>query len=200
MRAPRCGEGGDVGLGGGMIPHLDVHGGGENERRGRGERHGGEKIVGHAMGQLGKNVGGGRRDDQGFGGLGFGDVLYGGVRVGDVTIAVPQAGDDAVAGDAGKRQGSDEMLRGCGHRDVNVERLLLQSAHQFRCLVRGDAAGNANHDFHASDCTLAVRPAVRFKRKRTAGHWGAAFRCAKWVCNRWADPALCGRAPRERCS
>ena len=74
-RTPRWREGFEIGLGGGMLPHVDVHGRGDEHGRGGGEIHGGEEIVGHAVGELGQDVGGGGSDDEGVGPLGFGDVL-----------------------------------------------------------------------------------------------------------------------------
>src|ERR1039458_8447746 len=41
-----------IGLGGGVLPHVDVHGGGKYHRAGEGEVEGGEKIVRQAVGQL----------------------------------------------------------------------------------------------------------------------------------------------------
>ena len=78
-----------VGLGGRMIPHVHVHGGSDEDGRGGGEVHGGEEIVGDAVGELGEDVGGGGSDDEGVGPLRFADVLdgrsrtrrFGGVRL-----------------------------------------------------------------------------------------------------------------------
>ena len=41
------GERGDVGLGGGVVPHLGVHGRGHDHRAAGGEQHVGEQVVGH---------------------------------------------------------------------------------------------------------------------------------------------------------
>ena len=42
-------------------------------------------------------------------------------------------------------------LRGrLGHHHVHFERLALQCAHQFRRLVRGNSAGDADRDSHGS--------------------------------------------------
>ena len=59
----------------------------------------------------------------------------------------PQAGDDFVSGERGEGERLDELLRRLGHDHVNIERLLLQGAHQLRCLVSGDAAGDPNRTF-----------------------------------------------------
>ncbi len=59
-------EGFQVGLGGGVLPHVDVHGGGEHDGAGEGEIEGGEKIVGQAVGEFRHQVRGGGRDDEDF--------------------------------------------------------------------------------------------------------------------------------------
>ena len=65
----------DVGARGGMVPHVHVHRRGDDDGRGGGEEHGGEKVVGEAVGHFGENVRGGGRDDDSVGGLRLGDVL-----------------------------------------------------------------------------------------------------------------------------
>ncbi len=76
---------------------------------------------------------------------------------GNLAIAVPQPGNDTVTGKAGERQRSDELLRRRRHRDMHIERVLLQGAYQLRCFIGSNAAGDANHDLHGSDCTPAYR-------------------------------------------
>ena len=50
-------------LRGRMLPHLHIHGGRNNQRRGSSQRHGGQEIVGHAVCQARQDVGGRGRDD-----------------------------------------------------------------------------------------------------------------------------------------
>ena len=64
-----------IGLRGRVIPHVHVHCGSDEDRRVRGQIHGGEEIVGDAVSEFGQDVGGGRRDDQRVGPLRFADVL-----------------------------------------------------------------------------------------------------------------------------
>ena len=61
---------------------------------------------------------------------------------------VPQAGDDFVAGERGEGERLHEAARGLGHHHVDIERLALQRAHQFRRFVRGNSAGDADRDSH----------------------------------------------------
>ena len=60
--APRCAQGGDVGLGGGVLPHLGVHRGREHDRAAGGQQGVGEQVVGQPVRGLGQQVGGRRGD------------------------------------------------------------------------------------------------------------------------------------------
>jgi hypothetical protein len=121
----------EIGLGGRMLPHVDVHGRGDEDGRGGGEVEGGEKIVGHAVREFGQRVGGGGCDDQRLGGLGFANVLNGGVVSAVRGIAfrrsgfVPKAGDDLVAGECCEGERLHEARRRLGHDDVDFEGLSL---------------------------------------------------------------------------
>ena len=56
-------QGGDVGPGGRVLPHLGVHRRGEQHRAAGGEQRGGQQVVGQPVGGAGQQVGGGRGDD-----------------------------------------------------------------------------------------------------------------------------------------
>ena len=58
-----------------MLPHIHVHGGSHKNRRGGGQVQGGQEIVGDAVGELGQDIGRGRRNDQRIGPLRLADVL-----------------------------------------------------------------------------------------------------------------------------
>ena len=110
VAAVRGGDGGSaktqgfkIGLRSRVLPHLHIHGGGQNQRRRRGKCHGGQKIVGHAVGQPGKDVGSRRRDNQGLGRLRFRDMFDGRVSVGNLAVAIPKAGNDAMPGQCLRR-------------------------------------------------------------------------------------------------
>ena len=70
-----------VGPRGRMLPHIDVHRRSNNDRRAGGQKQGGQEVVGQAVSELCQDVRGRRRHDQGFGGLGFPNVLNGGVEI-----------------------------------------------------------------------------------------------------------------------
>ncbi len=154
---------GDVGLGGRVIPHVDVHGGGDDDRSFGGEEQGGEEVVGEAVGHLREDVGGGGGDDDDVGELGLGDVLDlacgieaggGRLRCGFLVRGFgPEAGDDLVAGEGGEGERADELLGGASHDDVDVGSALLEEADQLGGLVGGDSPGDAYRNaegFHGS--------------------------------------------------
>ena len=64
-----------IGLRGRMLPHVHVHCWSHQHRRARGQVHGGEEVVGQAMGKLGQDVGCGGGDDERVGPLRLADVF-----------------------------------------------------------------------------------------------------------------------------
>ena len=144
----------EIRLGGGVLPHVDVHGRSHQHRRLGGKVHSGEEIVGDAVCKLGQDVGRGRSHHQGLGPLRLADVLDAVLRprctVGAFARAgvVPQAGNDFMAGEGGKSERLDEFLCGLGHDHVDFEGLTLQSANQFGRLVRGNSARDSHGYSH----------------------------------------------------
>ena len=138
-------------LGRRVLPHIDVHRRSHQDRRGGGQIHGGEEVVGDAVGELGQDVGGGGSDDHGVGPLRLADVLDGGI-VGAVggSGVIPQAGDDLVAGERGKSERLHELAGRLGHDDMDFEGLALQRAHQFGRLVSCNSAGDSDRYSHGS--------------------------------------------------
>src|ERR1039458_3848528 len=136
-----------------VVPHVHVHRGGDDDRSGGGKKHGGEEVVGEAVGHLGEDVGGGGRDDDRVGGLGLRDVLdlgcfFGAPRIvetsGELALLAPHGGDDFVAGERGEGKRLNELLGGAGHDDADVDFILLQEADEFSGLVGGDSAADSN--------------------------------------------------------
>ena len=93
---------GDVGRGGGVLPHLGVHRRGEHDRAARGEQRVGEQVVGQAVRGPGQQVGGGRGDDDEVGRLADPDVR-------DLVHVVPHLGGDRLAGQRRPGGGADEL-------------------------------------------------------------------------------------------
>ena len=71
-----------------MLPHVHVHRRSHQNRRRRGQVHGGQKIVGDAVRKLGQNVGGRRSNDQRIGPLRLADVLDAVLFDGCVVVGV----------------------------------------------------------------------------------------------------------------
>ncbi len=142
-----------VGLRGGVLPHVDVHGGRHHHRAGEGQVERGEEIVRQAVGQLGDQVGRGRRDHQQLVLLGHGDVL-------DGALDGEQIGEHLAAGERGEGQRPDELLRGRGHDGLHLVALLHQQARQLGGLIGRDAAADAQDDLHAAGLQRRLRPAA----------------------------------------
>ena len=156
MMWPRFAQGREVGLGGGVLPHVDVHRGRQHHRSGKGQVEGGEEIAGEAVGEFGKQVRGGGCDDQ--------DV----VLLGDAMCSMAsslrreQIGDHLLAGEGGEREGLNEFFGGAGHGHPHLVSLLHERAREFRGLVGGDAATHAEENFHNSTPMTdgKIRPSV----------------------------------------
>jgi hypothetical protein len=58
-----------------MLPHIHVHGRSHQNRRLRGQVHGGQEVVGDAVGEFGQDVGRGGSNDERVGPLRLGDML-----------------------------------------------------------------------------------------------------------------------------
>lgn len=164
-------------LGGRVLPHLGVHGGGEDDRAAGGEQGVGEQVVGQSVGRLGEHVGGGRGDDDQVG-------VLADAHVRDLVDVVPDLGGDGVAGQGGPGGGAHEVQCGGGGDDPDIVPGLGESAQQLTGLVRGDAAADPQNDLGLvhrlspvriprSDCAplgLRVRPITHHRPdSRTAG-------------------------------
>ena len=140
---------GQIGLRGGMLPHVHVHGGRNDNGRLRGEIERAEKILGDAVREFTERVRSGGGYQKQVDALRHGNVLDGAFHVGGAGfLRAEHFGDDFLAGDCGEGEGSDEFGGGAGHHDLHVELFLLQAAHEFRRFISCDSAGDANGNFH----------------------------------------------------
>ncbi len=139
----------EIGLRRRVVPHVHIHRRSNQDRSLRGQVHRGQKIVGDAMGEFGKDIGRRRSNNKRLGPLRLADVLDGRIvcALGGVSF-VPKAGDDLVAGERGKGKRLDETGRRVGHHHMHFKSLPLQGAHQFRRFVGGDAARDADRHSH----------------------------------------------------
>ena len=116
---------GDVGLGGGVLPHLGVHRRGEDHRAAGGQQRVGEQVVGQAVGGLGQQVGGGRarpRPGRPTGRSG---------RAGTSWTSLPDLGRDRLAGQRRPGRRADELQRRRGRYDGDVVAGLGEPAQQL---------------------------------------------------------------------
>ena len=129
----------DVLLGGGVLPHLGVHGRCEDDRTAGGEERVGEQVVGEAVGRPGEQVGGGGGDDDQVGGLPDPYVRH-------LVDIGPDLGGDGVPGERRPGRRADELKRRGGRYDPYVMAGLGQPPQQLARLVRGDPARDPQHD------------------------------------------------------
>ena len=135
---------GEVVLRDGVFQHAGVHGGGNQLGAFGRQHHGGEHIVGDAVGHFGDHVGrgGGHQDHVG---------LFGQRDVGDLEfeVAVKGVHHALVAGQGLKGDGSDELGGVFGHDDLHIGPQLAQCAGHIGHLIGGNAAGDAQKDAFA---------------------------------------------------
>ena len=141
-------------LGGGVRPHVDVHGGSHEDGGMRGEERGREAVVGDARGHLRHDVRRRGHDEDEVGPVGEEDVRDG---------ALGEAIEVIRHGMLGKRfegGGADEPLGIGAHDDAHVAASLLQAAKHLAGLVGGDAPGDGEKDLagvaHAHPSTSSV--------------------------------------------
>ena len=128
-------------LGDGVFQHVGVHGRSHQLGAGGGQRHGGQHIIGQAVGQLGQHVGGGRGDQHQVGGVGqrhMGHVV--------LEIAVKGVHDAPAVGQRLKHQRRDELGGVFGHQHMHVGPHLDQRMGHIGHFVCGDAPGNPDDD------------------------------------------------------
>ncbi len=128
---------GDIGLGGGMGPHLQIHRGGDQDRLVGGEQRGRGEIVGQAMRHLGQQIGGGGRHHHQIGVARQIDMRHAVIVVGREQIL-----GHGLAGQGGEGQGGDEALGRRGQQAAHRSAAVAEPADQIETLIGGDAAGD----------------------------------------------------------
>ncbi len=137
-------------LRGRMVPHIHVHRGRDHDRRGGRQIKRGQEIAGNALRELGENVGRGGHNQQRINRLRDRDMLDGRVDVG-LGIFVARGehiGDDFFAGERGKGERANKLLRPLGHDDLHADAAVLQQANDFRRLVGRNPAADSECNFH----------------------------------------------------
>ena len=126
-----------------------------------------EQVVGHAVRELGEEVGGGGRDHDRVGFTRQIDVRHV-VR----HARVPLARVDRTAGERLHRDGGDELRGRFGHDDLHGRAGLGQQTREFGDLVAGDAARQAEDEvFSCEFCGCQRKPPT----KRGGGQQGGAL-------------------------
>ena len=128
----------------GVFQHPGVHGRADQLGAPGRKHHGGEHIIGNAVGHFGNDVGRGRchqNDIRLFGQRDMGDL--------ELEIAVEGIHHALVAGQRFKDERGDEMGGVLGHNDLHVRPQLFECAGHICHFIGGNAAGNAQKDAFA---------------------------------------------------
>ena len=135
---------GDVVLRDGIFQHAGVHGRGDQLRALGGQHHGGEHVVGDAVGHFSDDVGGGRCHQDHI-------CLLGQRDVSDLELEVTVKGvhHALVAGEGLEGERGDELGGIFGHDDLHVRAQLAQCTGHIGHFISGDAAGDAQKDAFA---------------------------------------------------
>ena len=142
-----------------MVPHVHVHRRSHNDRRCRGKVQRGQKVSGHSLREVGKNISSSWGYHERIDRLRDRDVFDGRVDVGFMRfVRREHAGDDFLSGKRGKGEGSNELLGGPRHHDLHADAVILQEADDLCRLVGCNAAGDAEGDLHdeISDFRLSI--------------------------------------------
>ena len=134
-------QGGDIGAGGRVPPHLLVHRRGQQSGCGSRQGNGGQEVIGAARGESCQQVCCRRGDQQQVGPAGEFNMTHAQLGIGVQQLCV-----DRSAGQGLQGEGGDELPGTTGHDHPHIGPQLLQLAHQFRGLVGSDAASDAEHN------------------------------------------------------
>jgi len=136
-----------------VLPHLSVHRGRDEKRRGRGERDLGQRVVRETVCEFRDRVGSGRRDEQKIRAIREFDVAGFPIRP-----RVPGSRDHRIARERLHRERSDEVARMRRHHDVNFGAALHEQAREVRRLEGRDASRDAEDDHgRAHSLTMSLR-------------------------------------------
>src|SRR5579863_200862 len=132
-----------------VIPHVDVHGGGNHYGRGGREIERSQEVVRNALREVRHYISRGGRYEQRVDGLRHRDVLDGGVDVRLVLfIGGEHPGDHFFTRERRKGERTNKFLSRVGHHYLHPNSAVLQQADNFRRLVGRDSAGHAQSNFH----------------------------------------------------
>ncbi|MGF6481566.1 hypothetical protein QFZ91_003729 [Paraburkholderia sp. JPY419] len=155
----------DVALRGRVLPHLPVHRRHDEQRAVARDAQSRQQIVGHAVRELGEEVGRRRRDHDR---IGFARQIN--VRHVVRHASVPLARVDRPARQRLHRDGGDELRGRIGHDDLHGRACLGQQTREFGDLVAGDAARHAEDEVFACEFSGCQRkPPTKRDREAARG-------------------------------
>src|SRR6185437_15082888 len=99
----------NVGLRGGVLPHVHVHSRRNHHRSGGGQEESCKEIIGFAMGEFGQNVSRGGRHNERINGLRHRNVFNGGVDIGLLGASAKKICDDFFSTQGGKGERPDKL-------------------------------------------------------------------------------------------
>ena len=131
----------DVILGNGVFQHVGVHGRGHQLGAVGRQGHGGQHVVGLAVGHFGNHIGRGRGDEHQVGGVGKADMCHV-----VLEVAVKRIHDAASICQRFKHQRGDELGGVLGHQHMDVGAQFDQRVGHIGHFISGNAPGNAEDD------------------------------------------------------
>ena len=137
-------QGLDVGLGGGMIEHIAIHGRRQQQRTSCRQRAHCQQVVRHALRQLRQCMGSDGRDDQQIGGFCQTDVRNVAGQLACIA-ALPQFFVDRPPRNRLEGQRAHESLGSRSHDDIDLGVGVSQLTGQIDRFVGGNAATDAQY-------------------------------------------------------
>ena len=128
-------KGGEVSLGGRMIPHAYIHGRGHEDRLVGSQQNRRCEVIGQTLGGLGHEVSGGWGDNHKISGPGQLDMTH--------FSFIRQAEKvrmDRVFRQGREGQGGDKLCPCRGQNDPNICPRLSEKSNEFKALIGGDPA------------------------------------------------------------
>ena len=118
-----------------IVPHFDIHGGGDGQRAFACRRHFGNQVVGKAVRDFGNGVGGGGGNQHDIG-------RARGLNVGHAVACAAVLREHGVAAQCLHGLRRDEVAGCFRHGNGNGVPLFFEQAHDFAGFVGGNSAGN----------------------------------------------------------
>ena len=135
-----------------MLPHAEIHRGGDDDGACMGDVIRRKRVIRKAPCHFRDDVGGGGGDEQQI-------RLFGQVDVFGLPVRrVPKICDNGISGDCEERSGRDELHGGFRHDDMDVMTRLDELRTEIGAFVGGDGASDAENDdfFHVVEFQMVL--------------------------------------------